>query len=184
MRKSTSKLLVAITIMLSIIASYAQNTKTKTQNASDSEQAEQTDQLAAVFNNYFAIKDALVKTDGAMASAKSTLMLSAINAVKMDKLEMKVHMVWMKVIADLKEDAEHISDTKDAKHQRDHFNTLSKNIYALIKASKQTTPTYYQFCPMANKGKGANWLSKESAIKNPYYGSMMLTCGKTVETLK
>ena len=34
-----------------------------------------------------------------------------------------------------------------------------------MKISKQETPTYYQFCPMANDGKGANWLSKENAIK-------------------
>jgi hypothetical protein len=37
---------------------------------------------------------------------------------------------------------------------------------------------------MANSGKGANWLSKENAIKNPYYGSSMLTCGKTVEIIE
>jgi hypothetical protein len=37
---------------------------------------------------------------------------------------------------------------------------------------------------MFNDGKGANWLSKENAIKNPYYGSSMLSCGKTTETIK
>lgn len=37
---------------------------------------------------------------------------------------------------------------------------------------------------MANDGKGANWLSKENVIKNPYYGSEMLHCGKTVEIIK
>lgn len=37
---------------------------------------------------------------------------------------------------------------------------------------------------MANDGKSANWLSKENPIKNPYYDSQMLTCGKTVETIK
>jgi hypothetical protein len=57
-------------------------------------------------------------------------------------------------------------------------------MYALMKVSKQETPTYYQFCPMANDGKGANWLSKENAVKNPYYGNQMLTCGKVVETIK
>lgn len=54
----------------------------------------------------------------------------------------------------------------------------------LIKVSKQETPIYYQFCPMANNGKGANWLSKENVVKNPYYGSMMLSCGKVTETIK
>lgn len=141
-------------------------------------------QLKAVFNTYFAVKDALVKTDGNTTSAKAKDLTSAINAVKMEKLNHEEHMVWMKVLESLKEDAEHIADTKDTAHQRDHFLTLSKNMYTLIKVSKTETPTYYQFCPMANNGKGANWLSKESDIKNPYYGSQMLNCGKTVETLK
>jgi hypothetical protein len=57
-------------------------------------------------------------------------------------------------------------------------------MYELLKVSKLETPVYYQFCPMAKGGKGANWLSKESAIKNPYYGAQMLTCGKVVETIK
>ena len=57
-------------------------------------------------------------------------------------------------------------------------------MYELIKVSKPKDAVYYQHCPMYNNGKGANWLSKESAIKNPYYGSQMLTCGSTVETIK
>lgn len=144
----------------------------------------ETPQLKAVFDNYFALKDALVKTDGNTASAKANDLLTAISAVKMEKLAMDEHMAWMKVMKDLAFDAEHISETKDPSHQRDHFMTLSKNMYVLMKVSKQETPTYYQHCPMANDGKGADWLSKENAIKNPYYGSQMLSCGKTVETIK
>jgi copper chaperone CopZ len=143
-----------------------------------------TNQLQPVFDSYFELKDALVKTDGNTASSKAKDLLSAINTVKMDKLDMDVHMVWMKVVNDLKEHSEHIADTKDIKHQRDHFMDLSKKMYDLVKVSKNETPTYYQHCPMANDGKGADWLSKENAIKNPYYGSKMLTCGKTVETIK
>jgi copper chaperone CopZ len=141
-------------------------------------------QLKAVFDNYFAVKDALVKTDGNTASTKAMELLTAISNVKMEKLSTEEHMVWMKVMKDLAFDAEHIVDTKDASHQRDHFTTLSKNMYALIKVSKQETPTYFQHCPMYNDGKGADWLSKENSIKNPYYGSQMLSCGKTVETIK
>jgi len=56
-------------------------------------------------------------------------------------------------------------------------------MYLLVKEAKNEVPVYYQFCPMANKGKGANWLSLENKVKNPYYGSRMLSCGKVVETL-
>lgn len=144
----------------------------------------ETSQLTAVFDNYFAVKDALVQTDGAMTSIKSKELLNAINAVKMEKLPMDVHMVWMKILKDLQEETKSIASTKDAAKQRSNFMTLSKNMYDLMKVSKYEQPVYYQFCPMANNGKGANWLSKDNAIKNPYYGSMMMTCGKTVETIK
>ncbi len=140
--------------------------------------------LQLVYNHYFELKDALVQTDGGLASTKAAALLSAINIVKMDALEMNVHMVWMKVLADLKKEAQSISATKDTKKQRGDFDSLSENMYKLMKVSPQDTPVFYQRCPMANDGKGANWLSKDSTVKNPYYGSMMLSCGKTVETLK
>ncbi len=145
---------------------------------------QEVNQLKAVFDNYFLLKDALVKTDARLASQVSKELVASLNAVEMGKLPMDVHMVWMKVMKPLKEDAQFILNNEEIKGQRDHFMSLSKNMYELIKVSKLETPTYYQFCPMANGGKGANWLSKDSAVKNPYYGAQMLSCGKTVETVK
>jgi hypothetical protein len=90
----------------------------------------------------------------------------------------------MKLIKNLVFDAVHINETKEPNHQREHFTSLSTNMYQLIKVSKQTETVYYQHCPMYNDSKGGDWLSKESVIKNPYYGSQMMSCGKTVETIK
>jgi hypothetical protein len=145
---------------------------------------QETNQLNAVFDNYFEIKDALIKTDGILASAKAKDLLVAITKVKMGALENKQHIVWMKIMDDLALDTKHISETTDPKQQRQSFAKLSKNMYELMKVSKMEVPVYYQFCPMYNEGKGAYWLSKESTIKNPYYGSQMLSCGRTVETIK
>lgn len=139
--------------------------------------------LSVVFNNYFALKNALVKTDGIAASKYATALSTAIDQVEMNKLSMDVHMAWMKNLDNLKMDTQNIADTTDPNQQRQYLSSLSKNLYEVIKISKQETPTYYQFCPMANKGEGANWLSKEQTIENPYYGSQMLSCGKTVEIL-
>lgn len=145
---------------------------------------QEVNQLKAVFDNYFLVKDAMISSDGNATSISSKELFTAISNVKMEKLAADVHVVWMKVLNQIKEDAEHIADTKDIKHQRDHFTTLSKHIYELLKVAKYDVPVYFQYCPMYNVGKGANWLSKENAVKNPYYGSMMLSCGKTVETIK
>lgn len=140
-------------------------------------------QLKALFDGYFLVKDALIKTDGVTTSAKASELLASIKAVEMNKLTADEHNVWMKVMKDLTTNAENISKTKDVAKQRTAFSVLSQNIYALAKVSKQDMPVYYQHCPMYNDGKGANWLSKENVVKNPYYGSQMLTCGKVQETI-
>ncbi len=148
------------------------------------ETKQEVSQLKIVFDDYFAVKDALVKTDGNTASAKAKKLLAAISDVKMEKLSTEEHTVWMEVLKSLKAGVQNIADTKNISVQRNNFINLSKNMYDVIKVSKTETPTYYQFCPMANDGKGANWLSKENAVKNPYYGNQMLTCGKVIETIR
>lgn len=146
--------------------------------------SQQVGPLQGIFDKYFAIKDGLVKTEMATAAASARELLSALNAVKMDMLKPDEHTAWMKVEKDLKMGAQHISEPKDIAHQREQFAILSKNMYALVKAAKLVDKVYYQNCPMYNDGKGANWLSKENSIKNPYYGATMLTCGKTVDTIQ
>ena len=85
------------------------------------------------------------------------------------------------ISADLKEHAEHIgSNATNIKHQREHFQLLSKDIYDLVKAFGTTQTLYKDYCPMVK----AIWLSETRPIKNPYYGSSMLTCGEVQETIQ
>ena len=146
--------------------------------------AQSNSSINKVLNAYIQLKDALVKSDGTSSSSASKTLLTSIQEVNMNELNTETHTQWMKVVNDLKEDAEHITETKEITHQRDHFMSLSTSLYSVIKVSKLGTPVFYEFCPMANKGKGANWLSLENKIKNPYYGNQMLTCGKVVETIQ
>ncbi|MEJ5050992.1 DUF3347 domain-containing protein [Chryseobacterium culicis] len=140
-------------------------------------------QFSKVFDTYFSLKDALVNTDAGASSANAASLVKAIQNVEMGKLSNEEHTVWMKVLKEITAQAEKIAGTKDISKQRETFALLSENIYALTKVSKQDETVYYQHCPMFNNGKGANWLSKEEAIKNPFYGSKMLTCGSVQETI-
>lgn len=148
------------------------------------ETKQEVNQLKTIFESYIALKDALVKSDGKLVSTLAKDVLANINSVKMEKLSSEEHTVWMKVMSSLKSNTEKIVATTIIEKQRVVFMDLSANFYALLKVSNQDYSIYYQNCPMYNDGKGANWLSKENAVKNPYYGSQMLTCGKTVETIK
>ena len=140
--------------------------------------------LLEVYSAYFALKDALIMSDGVAASNKAKELFKAIDKVSMNKLAADQHTVWMKYMDKLSYDAEHIKGVTETEHQRENFNSLSKNIFEVMKMIKPSFPIYYDHCPMYNDGKGGNWISKESVIKNPFYGSQMMSCGKTVETIK
>ncbi len=63
--------------------------------------------------------------------------------------------------------------------QRAALNDISVLLWKLVKGSGAVSqPVYYQYCPMKN----AYWLSMDKEIRNPYYGSSMLACGKVVDT--
>jgi len=176
MKNTISTIAVVITLLFSANTIQATTIKTVITTNEDVDSS----QLQTVYDAYFTVKDALIKSDAKLTSAKANDLLAAITAVKMDKLKSNEHTVWMKVVKKLTTDAKSISGTSDLKKQRETFKSLSKNTYDLIKVSKSDVAVYKQYCPMAD----ADWLSKEKAVKNPYYGSSMLTCGNVVETIK
>ncbi|WP_183565193.1 DUF3347 domain-containing protein [Mucilaginibacter sp. SP1R1] len=133
-----------------------------------------------VLNAYLDVKNALTTDNNTATKNKAHDLLTAITAVPMDKLTPEQHKLWMTYSEKLEFDSRHISQSDAIDHQREHFTSLSKNLYAVVKGLKLNTNTVYeQYCPM----KKATWLSETNAIKNPYYGKQMLTCGKTTETL-
>jgi hypothetical protein len=137
--------------------------------------------LSQLLSLYYDVKNALVNSDAATASAKSGELLKAINSVDSGSLSQTERNAFSSLHYKLEYDARHISETKELSHQREHFANLSLNMYALAKAAKLSAqPVYEQYCPM----KKAYWLSSEAAIKNPYYGNDMLICGEVKDTLK
>ncbi len=142
-------------------------------------------QFAPVLASYYGLKDALVGDNGTLAAENGKAMKMALRKLDTKTWTAKERNAYEEVAKKLDTDAEHIGDNATKiDHQREHFITLSTNLSTLTKALKiNSEPAYLQFCPMANGGKGAYWLSKENKVKNPYYGKSMLTCGSVKETL-
>lgn len=69
--------------------------------------------------------------------------------------------------------AEALADTTDLQSARDAFGPLSD---ALIVYARDIGfgELRLAYCPMVDK----EWLQATSEIRNPFYGSMMLTCGE------
>ena len=140
-------------------------------------------QLEQVFNAYIKLKDALVDDDSSTASASAKTLLSAMKNVDMKQLtDHNAHNHWMTISKEITESATSISKISDIEKQRSHFKHLSAHLSKGVKLFGVNQKVYEQFCPMADNNNGAYWLSLDEAIKNPYLGAKMLTCGdnKTV----
>ena len=127
--------------------------------------AQQTNKLV---NDYVAIKNALVNGDSKAASEAVTAFQQSVKAENNNAQKEELVKV-----------TEELAKAGSLDKQRAAFNDVSTTLWKIVKAAGKTESSlYYQYCPM----KKAYWVSKEKEIKNPYYGSSMLTCGKVVET--
>ncbi len=72
-----------------------------------------------------------------------------------------------------------IEYSKTLSAQRKVFSSLSNQLVSRVeKAGVEKGVVYLQYCPMANDGDGAYWISGNSEIRNPYFGDSMLECGE------
>ncbi len=143
------------------------------------------EQLKAVFNEYNNLKDALVKEDSKSTSANATTLLNKLSKVDMKLLsDNKAHNHWMSLEIEIQSSATSISKTSNIKAQRDHFKHLSSQLINAVQLFGVNEKVYVEFCPMADKNKGAYWLSKEEKVINPYFGEAMLTCGEVKQVIE
>ncbi|MEO6230926.1 MAG: DUF3347 domain-containing protein [Ferruginibacter sp.] len=167
-------LIVAFVATAFVQQSAAQSGTTQQQDAIPSSQ------FSTILNAYYGIKNALVNSDATVAATKANELVKAVDAIDMKTFTDAGHNAFMATQGNLKSTAQAIAASNKIEVQRASFSTLSNNMYTLAKAVKLTIePVYQQYCPM----KKMYWLSSETAIKNPYYGKMMLTCGKVTETI-
>jgi Protein of unknown function (DUF3347) len=137
--------------------------------------------LGPILTDYYQLKNALVAGDAAAAATAAGEMLKAINGVDLGSMTSTDHVAFMALQDKLAYDARHISESKDINHQREHFMSLSANLFQLARQVKLSSqPIYEDYCPM----RKAYWLSGDTAIRNPYFGSTMPTCGKVAATIQ
>ncbi|MBF4491561.1 DUF3347 domain-containing protein [Flavobacterium sp. MR2016-29] len=134
--------------------------------------------IKEIVTDYLSLKNALTKDDSNGTADSGKALVKTLGKIDMKKLSGEQMKTYMDIADDLKEHAEHIGDNAgNIAHQREHFVLMSKDINDLVATFGTDQKLYQDFCPMADEGKGAIWISEVKDIKNPYYGSEMLTCG-------
>ena len=130
--------------------------------------------INVVVKNYLAVKTALAANDGAAAENKAAALLVSLNSVPTGFSSNKATL-----ISKMQYDSRHISEVNRIGHQREHFVSLSDNLYLLLKDLKVNTMTVYrEYCTM-NK---SHYLTDNEKAADPYMG--MTNCSRTVETLQ
>lgn len=139
--------------------------------------------LHEIAESYLTLKDALVETNAATATqaAEDFLQVLAKGKVKLtspDALEF-----WTLQRNILVENATEITRSTDVEAQREAFGLISESLIVALDAFGQVGGALYvQYCPMAFNNEGADWLAKEEAIQNPYFGDKMMRCGVVKKT--
>lgn len=129
----------------------------------------------AMIDSYLAVKDALLSDDQAAASAKSQELVAAIQSFSAEQTAETLKI-------DALAQAEKLA-SGDIAAQRESFQALSVSMKELLKVAGTDRTLYQQYCPMYKNNTGGIWLSASEDIKNPLFGSSMLTCGKVEETI-
>lgn len=173
-----------ITITTAVSCNQASN-KTNNEKLGDSSVVKPAEKIATesfsvvpIIEDYLTLKNALVADNDKATADAGKKLLATLNAVDLKAIPTEKQKDYLDIAADAKENAEHIGDNAGKiAHQREHLAALSKDISDLIAMFGTTQKLYQDYCPMYNDGKGAIWISEVKAIKNPYYGNKMLTCG-------
>jgi len=136
--------------------------------------------LAPIMTDYLVLKNALVADDSKAAASAGNKLFATLKSINVNSVAAQKSQEVIEIVENARENAEHISDNiKDIGHQREHFMSLSKDMNDLIDMFGAPQKLYMNHCPMYKDGKGAIWISEVEEIKNPYYGSKMLTCGSS-----
>ena len=141
--------------------------------------------LQPLFDNYFKLKDALASDDFEDAKASGVAMNNSLGKIDMNLFKGDAHSLWMQQSTALKPSLQHIEHLGDIKAIRGKFISISNLMIAIAESfAPLSTAIYIQNCPMADSNKGADWLSLDKEIQNPYFGESMLSCGENTKTIK
>ncbi|SNZ01324.1 DUF3347 domain-containing protein [Flagellimonas pacifica] len=127
------------------------------------------DNVASAYEHYQHIKNDLVGSNSEDAQKGALMLNEALKKIEGSEVALEA--------------SSSIAATDNLKAQRKAFSELSNAMEKIVKGKLKSGKIYKAFCPMALNG-GAYWLSSIEAIRNPYYGAQMLSCGKVKEVIQ
>jgi Cu(I)/Ag(I) efflux system membrane fusion protein len=147
-----------------------------------------TQSFTRLLDSYYSLKDALVASDTVKANAASLQL--ALNADSLKTADIQgdtsgmIRETAQSFAMTISGSARALPAENGIENKRKELNMITDALWSLTRTVRYDgQKVYYQFCPMAFDNSGAYWLSDNNEIRNPYFGSKMLTCGEVTDSL-
>jgi hypothetical protein len=126
--------------------------------------------VETILDHYFKIQASLAKDTTAGVDAAAGQIARLASETRSEDAQIK------KFLTEVQTAAQQIKG-KDLESTRLQFFELSKPLFSYLHQHYKGQKSYFRyFCSMAKKG----WVQPDKGVRNPYYGSSMLTCGTLV----
>lgn len=137
-------------------------------------------QLRALYNAYTQFTAALAEDDLETARASLPKIRAALNSMDALTVPEDQRDTWSSAEAAIEDALDSMEKADDIEGLRRDLVPITAGLAEAIRVYgiAEGPPVYRAHCPMAFDNKGADWLQPQTAIRNPYYGSMMLECGE------
>lgn len=161
---------------------YAADTEMKKSNTNQVDiPIELNDRLKKSLSIYFELKNNLVESSAEKAIGDAKKLSKELEAINVGELSDE----WQVNIKSARNASNLIKGNDNLDEKRLEFKKLSKNFtFFATQIKGLEMPIYVQHCPMADNNTGADWLSLDKSIKNPYFGDKMLTCGSVISVVE
>lgn len=140
-----------------------------------------------VIGEYMLLKDALVKEDLAQVNDAAQKISGATEpgSEKIKSIPDSLRSGYNSISSEIHSRIKALASAPDLKVKRTIFKDMTSSFRRLAENhGSKNMVIYQQYCPMAFDNTGANWLSMETKIRNPYLPKTMLKCGKVEDTVK
>lgn len=186
--------LSAVILALLVIFFFSKNKESRPENPDPVPLAisKHTDAFTHSFENllfsYYELKDALVSSDTAKANgAAGKLAQHAdsldVEAIRGDSTGL-IKETAKSLAGMINTAALGLMQESGLEEKRKEFESMTDPMWSLTRTVRYDgAKVYYQYCPMAFNDRGAYWLSRETDIRNPYFGDKMLKCGSVEDSI-
>jgi Cu(I)/Ag(I) efflux system membrane fusion protein len=141
-----------------------------------------------LLNAYNDLKNALVASDAAKATAAAQIVRTAADSLKVNEIKGDstglIKETALTYTSTITGSAQALAAEKDIEGKRKEFVNIADAIWTLTRTVRYNgKKLFWEYCPMAFDNRGAYWISYERDIKNPYFGSKMMTCGSVEDSI-